>query len=897
MPPDPTPGLLFAIFSIHLNSITRDQLAAATAEWIRDPSRLLADILVEHGALDRQTRGIVEDVVARHLDQHGGDTGQSFADVRETEMITPQLGPAFDATMTFDATPENEVGRHRADFNTDSPEPHSLPGPATGGTRYRVERPHDRGGMGEVFVARDTDLRRQVLLKQLPEHRADDPRHRTAFLKEVRAAAALEHPSIAPVYDVGHYPDGRLFHVMRLIPGGHYQLAIRSYHDSRGTSSPADRVLRFRELLGHFIDACQAIEYAHSRGVLHRDLKPNNIMLGSFGETQVIDWGLARVSGQDLSSGSGSGLKPLTPDLVAEGSEPTLDGQFKGTLAYASPEQAKGEADRIDARSDVYALGATLYCLLTGQAPFQSHSSIQVDDVQQGRFLRPRRVHADVPPALESICLKALAYAREDRYQSARALAIDVERWLADEPVLAHPDPVLVRLRRWGRKHRTTVAAAAALLLASVVGLTIGFAAVKVERDLRVESGRIGLAAIDELLVEIADDYWSNIPESEPSRIKMLRAAVSKYQQLLQVHPDDTDIELGLAMTQMRLANLLRMTAQHDESTPLFEESTAALEQLVVRHPGTLRYLKPLILARQYHGSSIAHTGGPVAAERFQRATLALATQCREADPASVTDEARAGWELADTLRILGDIDEASRLVERAVEVYPSIADGVEGTLQDKLFAAMALADAARLAVQTGDATKAAIRSTEAIRRIDQLLRTDPGGNDYLHQRSFAQHQLALATAASSGRTDEALSLLDRAIATMDTIIGGKSEVVEYRTLLLEMLVDRSEMLALLRREAEAEEQANQAVSLGERLSLQITGSHQHHSTTARAFATRAEIRVRTGNHVGAGTDVIAAEALCETIRVTNGQAPFLKDLERRISATRARLDTSETAN
>ena len=452
MPTDPTRGLLCAIFAIHLNFITRNQLAAAIAEWIRDPARAIAEILVAQKAIDPRTREIVEDVVARHLEQHHGDVEQSLATLDAKGLIPPELASVLGDSLTSEARPPASAG---AEAST----PVSLDGYASGGTRSRVLGPQERGGMGEVLVARDLELGRKVLLKQLPDRNADDPGHRASFLKEILAGAALEHPNIAPVYDIGQYPGGRLFQVMRLIPGGTLARAIRDHHASGGAVPVAGRMLRFRELLGHFVDACQAIEYAHSRGVLHRDIKPNNIMLGSFGETQVIDWGLARIAGHDLSAGKGSPEELISPADIGEDSQPTKEGQFKGTPAYASPEQADGKQDLIDARSDVYGLGATLYCLLTGEAPFHVRSPLILDDVKNGRFPRPRLMRADVPPALESICLKAMAKAQKDRYQSPRDLATDVERWLADEPVLAHPDPFSVRLRRWGLRHRTANAA------------------------------------------------------------------------------------------------------------------------------------------------------------------------------------------------------------------------------------------------------------------------------------------------------------------------------------------------------------------------------------------------------------------------------------------------------
>ena len=193
--------------------------------------------------------------------------------------------------------------------------------------------------------------------------------------------------------------------------------------------------------------------YAHSRGVLHRDLKPGNVMLGKYGETLVVDWGLAKAVGRtDATKIDEEGtLKPSSGSGVAA----TQMGSAIGTPSYMSPEQAAGQLDRVGPASDVYSLGATLYTLLTGQAPFHEDDRGQLlQKVQQGDFKAPRQVTRAVPAPLEAVCLKAMARQPEDRYPTARALALDIEHWLADEPVSAWPEPVVVRAQRWTRRHR-----------------------------------------------------------------------------------------------------------------------------------------------------------------------------------------------------------------------------------------------------------------------------------------------------------------------------------------------------------------------------------------------------------------------------------------------------------
>ena len=263
---------------------------------------------------------------------------------------------------------------------------------------------------------------------------------------------------------------------MRFVRGDSLKEAIARFYKKSTERRPdpnsvAERALEFRKLLSRFIDVCNAIEYAHSRGVLHRDLKPGNIMLGNYGETLVVDWGLAKPVGK-TGTDRPTGETTLRPSSDT-GSAPTQMGVAVGTPAFMSPEQASGRIDELGPASDVYSLGATLFCLLTGQAPVTgTDQGTILRHVQRGEIPRPRQVSADVPLPLEAVCLKALATAPEDRYTSPRELADEIERWLADEPVQAWREPARVRLARWVRRHRSAVVAAATLAAILTTSLT-----------------------------------------------------------------------------------------------------------------------------------------------------------------------------------------------------------------------------------------------------------------------------------------------------------------------------------------------------------------------------------------------------------------------------------------
>jgi tetratricopeptide (TPR) repeat protein/tRNA A-37 threonylcarbamoyl transferase component Bud32 len=317
--------------------------------------------------------------------------------------------------------------------------------------RYRILQAHAKGGLGEIFLAEDLELHRTVALKEIRDRYAHDPQSRGRFILEAEVTGRLEHPGIVPVYGLGQYSDGRPFYAMRLIEGETLKEAARQFHaaDEPGRD-PDERRRALRELLRRFIDVCNAVAYAHCRGVLHRDLKPANVMLGSFGETLIVDWGLAKpLDPSALGIVEGTALRPQFEEAAAG----TLMGVAIGTPAYMSPEQAAGRQDLLGPASDIYSLGATLYYLLTGQAPFHGRDVQQIlRQVQAGNFLPPRHVNRKVPTVLEAICLKAMAREPGNRYPSALALAQDVEHWLADEPVVARREPLWERLLRFCRR-------------------------------------------------------------------------------------------------------------------------------------------------------------------------------------------------------------------------------------------------------------------------------------------------------------------------------------------------------------------------------------------------------------------------------------------------------------
>jgi PAS domain S-box-containing protein len=417
-------SFLYAVAALEAEMIDSRQLKAFVAacdDLVGHENMAVPDLLAERGWIQESDKVHLEYLVERKLQKHEGDARAILArtsnDVKRC--LAGLDNAAIDESLGGLPVPENSllaVAVSRAiDRFSDADQ------------RYSLSRLHATGGIGRVWLARDVQLGRNVALKELRPEQSDNAVVSARFLKEARITGQLEHPGIVPVYELSRRPDtGHPFYTMRFVKGRTLSETAHEFHRKRRVGQ-ADS-LEFSTLLNAFVLVCKTIAYAHSRGVIHRDLKGQNVIVGDFGEVVVLDWGLAKlVDGPEEDVD----LCVVIPSAFISGKvDLTMQGQALGTPAYMAPEQAAGRVDLIDRRTDVYGLGAILYELLAGQPPFNDPDTSEVlRKVQVEEPPAPRQFWPDVPPSLEAACRRALAKPPEDRFASAGDLAHEVEKW------------------------------------------------------------------------------------------------------------------------------------------------------------------------------------------------------------------------------------------------------------------------------------------------------------------------------------------------------------------------------------------------------------------------------------------------------------------------------------
>jgi serine/threonine-protein kinase len=683
-PPSADRNLLFGILALQAGLIGKDAFLRAMDTWSSAKGRPLGEILLEQGSLDRGAQALVEALVKKNLEMHDGDVELSLAALSTIDTAREQLSPRGDPSLGASLPPVST--RREADASPDL----AVGSSTSSGLRFHIVRHHAKGGLGQVAVAIDQELHREVALKEIQDRYADIPDFRTRFLREAEITGGLEHPGIVPVYGLGQYADGRPYYAMRFVKGETLQSAVERFHKST-FATPGQALLELRSLLGRFIHVCNAVAYAHSRGVIHRDIKPQNIMLGPYGETLLVDWGLAKPTDRadEPTPSAEMLLRPQRGD-----STPTRMGDRVGTPAYMSPEQCRGDWARVGPASDVYSLGATLFTVLTGRPPFVGEQGDLFENVERGRFAPPRLLKPALPRALESICLKAMALKPEDRYLSPRELADDLEHWLADEPVASHRETSLARLGRWGRRHRPLVSGGAALLLTAVVALAVGLVLLgreqlqtEHERDRANANERtaseqrdLALGTLKDVVFNIDAELRSR-PNMQDLRQRLLSKAQEGLRQIAQSTVATAEANHGRIWSHFAIGDIYLVLGQTENANAQFEEAHRIAKALADADGQDLDAQHDLAVSHQKLAQVSMRLGQGEAARQFHAKALEITeawANARPNDKDAQNELTFAYLRFAEATLQSGDAPAAHTAIGKALLAYQRSVGGAE---------------------------------------------------------------------------------------------------------------------------------------------------------------------------------------------------------------------------
>jgi serine/threonine protein kinase/tetratricopeptide (TPR) repeat protein len=789
---------------------------------------------------------------------------------------------------------------------------------------FRIIREIGRGGMGVVYEADQLSLGRRVALKVLPFASVLDSRQLQRFKNEAQAAASLHHTHIVPVYSVG-CERGVHYYAMQYIEGrtlakvieelrrqaseqrsqepngnGEWQLAdceaqIRGGENAAAFSLDSERPQPktdgfFRAVARLGVEVAEALDYAHNKGVVHRDIKPLNLILDDRGEPWIADFGLAHVE----SVGS-----------------LTVTGDLLGTLRYMSPEQASAERAIVDHRTDIYSLGATLYELLTFEPAFGGNSR---EDLRRRIVSEepraPRRLNQEVPVDLETIVLKTMSKLPQMRYATGRALADDLRRFLMDQPIAASRPTAVERLRRWARRHKPLVASVSvstlAFLLLAVVALGVshvaitreqqrtadaledakaGRAAAAAQREQADANLRQALAAIDRMLTRVSNEGPGEGATAEPLRRRLLEDALDFYGTLLQQRAADPALVRETARTCQRVGNIHRQLGQPaqaevalrrgleeferlaalDADTPANQTGSAAIctdleillreipgrehdtegfcrraiavwNDVVDGHPNVRAYKLPLARAHHELGYVLGRMSRFVEADKAFQQALALLAGLAAASPndtALLHEEATVLNSQGLMLRQAGRPKEAEQAHRRALLLMDE--EVRRGAMVDVNQLARSLNHLALALEQTGSRAEAESLLRRALDLRAAILKAAPNVSDTRAEMALTYAALA-SFLARDQRPEEAEPLYQRAIDFEDLLVHGYPSVPKHRRDLASILEKQGRLLTRIDRAAEGASLVRRALTLRDELARERAGVEQYERDLAQTW-------------------------------------------------------------
>jgi tetratricopeptide (TPR) repeat protein len=631
---------------------------------------------------------------------------------------------------------------------------------------YEVLEELGRGGMGIVYKGQDATLCRPVAVKVLRPELADE-RARARFLREARAAARLRHEHVVHVYAVDQTADGLPYLVMEYVAGSTLAAHVRG------------RRLDPRQAVALLVQVADALTAAHDAGLVHRDVKPGNVLLEPAADGRVTakltDFGLAR------DAGIGGTL--------------TGEGDLAGTPAYMSPEQVRGAA-RLDARTDVYGLGATLYEALTGEVPFRGTPAAVLHQVLEEEPRPPRRLNEAIPRDLETVCLKALAKEPGRRYPTAAAFADDLRRFLMGEPVRARPVGRLGRLWRWCRRNPGMTSLAAALVVALAGGAAGGvwqWSRAVAERDearrqhARAQDNfRLAREAVDAYLTRVSEHPDLKSHDFEPLRRELLQTARDFYEHFVAEEPDDPALLAELGRAHGRLGLIVTLLESRPRGLVYYQHMQAIFERLHRQDPDNAGYQDDLAESFLQQGISYRAMGRLQAAEDAYGHSRALREDLVRAHP----DDPTFPYQLARTLKEVGvfsnfslnHYDRAEQVLREARTLYERLPSRQAREVSCRFGFALVLLNLGKVYGFTGRAALQAENCRAAADLLEPLARDHPENPE--HALWFADTLSELGDAyLRLGQADRAEASWRRALGAAEELARRHPATAYYRHL------------------------------------------------------------------------------------------------------------------
>jgi serine/threonine-protein kinase len=841
--------LLLGLLALQNGLIQPTHLVSAFHAWTSDKSRSLADHLIALGHLGTAQRAVIEALADLHVEAHGGDVDRSLAAVPAGKSTLDSLAAVRDPDIERTLGHVGPGCGPAEDTDADRTASYAVGTATSDGLRFRVLRPHACGGLGAVFIALDSELNREVALKQILDQHADDPVSRQRFVLEAEITGGLEHPGIVPIYGLGTYDGGRPYYAMRFIKGDSLKEAADRFHaDKALRDNPGRRALELHKLLRRFTDVCDAIGYAHSRGVLHRDIKPGNIIVGKYGETLVVDWGLAKATGR-ADPGADPGERTLIPSS-ASGSAETLPGSALGTPAYMSPEQAEGDLEHLGPRSDVYSLGATLYYLLTGWPPVAGDIGEVLRAVQKGEFPPPRRRDATIDRAVGAVCLKAMAHRPADRYATPKALSDDIERWMADEPVSAWREPVSRRARRWANRNRTVVTGAAVALVAGVVGLSLVLAvqsrakaaiAAALGRETQAKEGlatanaelgrsRAAVQARYDLTVDAIKTFHTGVSENfllkedqfKELRDRLLKSASDFYARLVALLEKELDpaSRRALGQANFELAKLTEQVGRAEDALAVHRRVLAQREALAKEPGADAGAMVDVGDSLTAVASLLGATGKRDEAEAVYRRAESLLMGPAGSDPRARAALASSRSQLGYLLGESGDPDGARAAHEAALADLRGLAAARPDDIKPAVLLAKSLDDFGHFKERTGRMAEALASFQEGRAVMERVARAEPGVTQHRASLAHLIHHAGVML-QRAGRLEEALAVYRAATAIQEKVVEENRGITRFRHTLANTHLNTGWLLYQTGRSAEALGPMRAALAAHEKLAEQ----------------------------------------------------------------------------